>query len=121
MNATLLQLAETSLQLGLLRSKLETRAASSQIPQAERTRIALGLPLLAEERRDIDREINELAGQEDGGTLSPISQAVLDELRAATEELARAIVRDNRTDNLLELGHGVAQAAGKVRGASSLQ
>lgn len=108
MNPTLMKLALASQQLGLLRLKMEARAADPETPQGELDQIALELPLTAQARRDLDREYNALSAD---NTLPMPDAALVAELDEATQDLSSAIAADETTDALIGLGQKVIAVA----------
>jgi hypothetical protein len=111
MDENLLILAISSQQLGLLRIKRETRTAAPTCPTPEHDSIALELPLVAQARRDLDREFSARAAD---NSMTMPDKTLLDELKEATQDLSNAIAGDQTMDALIGLGQKVLAMAQQV-------
>ena len=111
MDPALFALSRASLTLALLRADLIQLAGNPLTTEDVRNAIAMGLPVLDQDQRDLDRRINVFVG---AGTFPKPTDAALADLRAATESLANAIAHDQQTASLFNLAVALASAAKKV-------
>lgn len=96
-NVRKLNLALAAQKLGALRTKLEQRAESPDVGTAELHQIALQLPLIAEQRRELQRMIVNM----DPTHLPAPNEADIKALSVATETLSNGIATNCATTSLL--------------------
>lgn len=113
MDPILFALSQASLQLTLLHGKLLDRVHAAHTLASERDSIAFQLPIIAQNKRDIDRTFSAIHAA--NNPLPMPSNAVMAELKAATAALSAAVAASEKSDALIALALTLGGIAARIQ------